>query len=66
VGGLPATEVPLREEVVPVPGIRVRFRAEAPKSLCCEPGGQVVRLKREGMVAEVPPLEIHTLLVGEY
>jgi hypothetical protein len=65
--GLPAAEVPLREEAVPVHGIRVRFRGKAPKSLRCEPGGHVVRLKREGdaTVGEVPPLEIHSMLVGE-
>src|SRR5262249_52986729 len=37
--GLPATDVPLREEVLPVHGIEVIFRGAAPKRLTCEPGG---------------------------
>ncbi len=65
--GLPAAEVPLREEVLPIHGIRVLFRGEAPKSLRCEPGGKVVPLRREGAVTvgEAPPLEVHAMLVGE-
>jgi hypothetical protein len=66
--GLPATEVPLREEVVPVAGIRVQIRKDVPKTFHCEPGGRVVQPRREGEVTivEVPPLEIHQILVGEY
>jgi hypothetical protein len=65
--GLPATEVPLREEVVPVAGIRVQFRKDVPKTFHCEPGGRVVQPRREGesTIVEVPPLEIHQVLVGE-
>jgi hypothetical protein len=39
-----------------------------PRSLHLEPGGRAVELKREKgvAVAEVPPLELHALLVGEY
>src|SRR5439155_11106425 len=43
--GLPAMDVPLREEVVPIHGIQVRFERDAPRSLRCEPGGQVIRLR---------------------
>ena len=40
--GLPASEAPLREETVPVGGIEVRFRKDAPKTLRMEPGGERV------------------------
>src|SRR5205085_6811945 len=66
--GLPAAEVPLREETVPVPGIRVRFERDLPARVHLEPGGQELPLRRDGPAAyvEVPPLEIHALVVGEY
>ena len=66
--GLPASEVPLREEALPVHGIEVRFRGAAPKKLLCEPGGRAVKLRREQgeTVVELPPLEIHTMLVGDW
>ena len=66
--GLPAADVPLREEVVPVHGIEVRCRADVPRTFLCEPGGRAVKVRREKgeTVVEVPPLEIHSLLVGEY
>ncbi|HZY90878.1 MAG TPA: hypothetical protein VFE78_39000 [Gemmataceae bacterium] len=66
--GLPAAEVPLREEVVPVHGIEVRFHRDAPKRFRCEPGGRAVEEAKEGdaVVVRVPPLEVHALLAGEY
>jgi hypothetical protein len=65
--GLPAAEVPLREEVLPVHGVTVRFRGDAPKTFRWEPDGRALAAKRAGDVTEVevPPLEIHGLLVGE-
>ncbi|HLN27227.1 MAG TPA: alpha-amylase family protein [Gemmataceae bacterium] len=66
--GLPAMDVPLREEVVPIHDIEVRFSKDAPKSFHLEPGSQPVKARREGEVAVVlvPRLEIHTILVGEF
>jgi Trehalose utilisation len=66
--GLPASEVPLREEVVPIHGIEVRIHKEAPKRFRCEPGGKVIEARQDGgdVVVAMPPLEIHTMLVGEY
>src|SRR5205807_5165993 len=66
--GLPAMDVPLREEVVPVHGIEVRFIGEAPKSFHLEPGNRAPRVRRDGTatVVEVPRLDIHTILVGEF
>jgi hypothetical protein len=66
--GLPATDVPLREEVVAVHGIRVRVEGDVPKSFHIEPGNLSPRVQRNdnATVVELPPLEIHALLVGEY
>jgi hypothetical protein len=66
--GLPATDVPLREETIPIHGIRVRFEPDAPRSFHVEPGGLVPKTRREegAVVVEVPPLERHVLLVGEF
>jgi hypothetical protein len=65
--GLPAAEVPLREEIVPVGGIRVRFAGPAPRKFRVEPGGFIPQTRREGKetVVELPPLEIHAMLVAE-
>ncbi len=66
--GLPATDVPLREEVVPVHDVEVWFHRDAPQRFRCEPGGRPVRVRQEGQstVVRLPPLDIHALLVGEY
>jgi hypothetical protein len=65
--GLPATDVPLREEVVPIHGIEVRFGKDAPKRFHLEPGNRDVEVRRDGgaAVVKLPPLEIHAMLVGE-
>ncbi|HZT81757.1 MAG TPA: hypothetical protein VFA26_16140 [Gemmataceae bacterium] len=66
--GLPAADVPLREEVVPVHGIEVVFRKGAPKRFRWEPAGREVEARKDGQatVVPVPPLEIHAMLVGEH
>ncbi len=65
--GLPASDVPLREEVIPIHGIEVVFHGAAPRKLVCQPGGRAVQARRRGKdtVAQLPPLEVHFLLVGE-
>ena len=65
--GLPAAEVPLREESLPVHGIKVRFREKAPKRFRVEPGGLAVQVRKEGgeTVVELTPLDLHAMLVGE-
>jgi hypothetical protein len=65
--GAPAAEVPLREEAVPVHGIRVRFAGDIPSRCHLEPGGTELRVVREGAdaVVTVPPLAIHAMVVGE-
>jgi len=65
--GLPASEVPLREEVVPIHGVKVRFADDAPKRFVCQPGDRPVTVTRDGAatVVELPPLDVHAMLVGE-
>jgi hypothetical protein len=65
--GRPDMDVPLREEIVPIPGITVRFLKDAPKSAYLEPGRRSLNSKRTatGVMVELPPLEIHAMLVGE-
>jgi hypothetical protein len=65
--GLPEAEVPLREETVPIRGIRVRFEGDVPRRVHLEPGGRELPVRREGKAGhvEVPLLEIHALVVGE-
>jgi hypothetical protein len=64
--GLPAMNVPLREEAVPVGGVRVRFRGPAPKQILLVPGEVELKGVREAeeTVVEVPPLEIHALVLA--
>lgn len=65
--GLPVMEVPLREETVPLHGIRVRFEGLAIKRFHIEPGGITPPTRREGhtLIVEVPPLALHAMLVAE-
>jgi hypothetical protein len=66
--GAPAADVPLREETVPIHGISVRFDKEVPRRFHVEPGGVEPRVRKEGeaTVVEMPPLELHAMLVGEW
>ncbi len=66
--GKPGEDVPLREETIPIHGIRVRFEGAAPSRFHVEPGGIAVEGLREGdaVVVDVPPLERHAMLIGEW
>ncbi len=66
--GLPASDVPLREEIVPIHGVRVRFRRDVPDRFHVEPGGREVKTQRDGAdtIVTLPPLEIHSMLVVEF
>jgi hypothetical protein len=65
--GLPSSEVPLREETIPIHGIAITVRGGAGKSAICEPGGRAVTLTPVGDATriDVPPLELHSILVIE-
>ncbi len=66
--GLPAADVPLREETIPIHGIAVRFERDVPKRFHVEPGGAEPRVRKDGSatVVELPPLELHAMLIGEW
>jgi len=66
--GLPVAEVPLREETIPIHGIRVRFEKDVPKRFHVEPGGVEPTVTKDGTatLVELPPLDLHALLVGEW
>lgn len=66
--GLPAADVPLREEVIPVHGIEVTFAKDPPRRFRVEPGGRTVTVRPDGesVVVSCPPLDIHMVLVAEY
>jgi hypothetical protein len=65
--GLPAMDVPLREETVPIHGIRVEFRSGNFTRFHLEPGNIPIEAQRAGETATLtlPPLEIHAMLVAE-
>lgn len=65
--GLPANEVPLREESILVHGIQIDFQGLTIRRVHAEPVGKTLPLIRneKGMTIEVPPLDIHTLIVVE-
>jgi hypothetical protein len=66
--GLPTADVPLREEVVPIHGIEVRFSGDAPTSVHWEPGDRVLTPHKDETVSRVsvPPLEVHAMLVAKW
>ena len=65
--GAQENDVPLREEVVPVAGIKVAFRDFKPVRVHLEPEGVELTMRQEGdlTVVDVPPLAVHSMVVGE-
>lgn len=65
--GHPEVDVPLREEVVPVGGIKVRFHNTSPKRVHLEPEGVELTSEQKGEWTEVsvPPLGVHSMVVAE-
>lgn len=66
--GLPETDVPLREEVVPVGGIKVRFHELTPKRIHLEPEGIELTIvqSENGLEVSIPPVAVHSLVVAEF
>jgi hypothetical protein len=66
--GQPASDVPLREETIPIHGLRLSLSGPAPRRFHVEPGGIEPTLRREAdlTVIDLPPLELHAMLVGEW
>lgn len=65
--GQPGQDVPLREEVVPIHGIKIRLADTKPGRIHVEPGGVEPAVRRVGdeRVVEMPPLAIHAMLIVE-
>lgn len=62
--GLPAVDVQLREETVPIHGIKVTLRNRSFDHAIVEPGHVVPKvLDADDPVLELPPLDIHQMLV---
>lgn len=66
--GLPETDVPLREEIVPVGGIKVLLHKLAPKRVHLEPEGIELAPVHLGdwTAVSVPPLAVHSMVVVEF
>ena len=66
--GLPAMDVPLREETLPIAGIRVLLHGAVPRSVRWEPEGKPLPTRRDGdaTTIDLPPLEIHSMLLADY
>jgi len=65
--GHPAEEVPLREEVLPIHDIRIRFHRRDIKSIHLEPGAFPLEMVKvdKGIEVRVPKLAIHSMVVAE-
>jgi hypothetical protein len=65
--GLPAAEVPLREEAIPIAGIQLRFDRDAPARVHLEPGNRELPLQGQAVrFVEIPRLERQAIVVAEY
>lgn len=66
--GLPETDVPLREEIIPVSGIEVRLHKVIPKRIHLEPEGiELTAVPIEsGLEVSIPPLAVHSMVVMEF
>ena len=66
--GLGTDDVPLREETLPIDGIRVTFRPGAVRGrVTLEPAGVVLAVEEtaDGPTVTVPRLEVHAMVVAE-
>jgi hypothetical protein len=65
--GHPAEEVPLREEVVPIHDIKVKFRGYKVRSVRVEPGAEGIQGVRldDGIEVTVSKLTVHSMVVAE-
>ncbi|MEX2187421.1 MAG: alpha-amylase family protein [Pirellulales bacterium] len=65
--GFPGTDVPLREESVPIHDMQVTVRGLPFSRWSVEPGNVSPRVETNGNTATIhlPPLEVHAILVGD-
>jgi hypothetical protein len=67
--GLPANDVPLREETLPIHDIRVAFRgSDLPRRFHFQPDGIAIepRASDDGIELTLPRLDLHAMLVAEF
>ena len=64
--GQPGLDVPVREEVVPIAGIRVLFRGSNVRDVTLEPENIPLQARQtpEGIEVTVPTLGLHSMVVG--
>jgi hypothetical protein len=65
---LPNDDVPLREESLPIHGLRVTFGKQyRPRGIRLEPGGRVLQPRRvpAGLEVTVPRLDVHSMVVAD-
>jgi hypothetical protein len=65
---LPNDDIPLREEVVPIPDIRITLSSEYRLTrVHLKPGGQELRvgITPAGSTVVVPRLDVHAMVAGE-
>lgn len=64
--GQPGTDVPLREEVLPIHDVRVRFARGAPRRCWLQPEGKELPVRQAGAHWEVmvPRLDVHSMVVA--
>jgi hypothetical protein len=65
--GLPSVEVPLREETIPISGIRLKLANTEFQRFFLEPGHVPLPVSGSGEVTtvDIPRLELHAIVVGE-
>jgi hypothetical protein len=66
--GLPTSEVPLREEIVPISGIALELPGPRPSRVTLQPQNRAVAVesKADRHILNLPPLELHDLVVIEW
>jgi hypothetical protein len=64
---LPNDDVPLREETIPISGIKLRFNESNITGFHLEPEGLPLKPKKVGgaLEVEVPPVAIHEMVVAD-
>ncbi|MEI6913621.1 MAG: hypothetical protein WCL39_00655 [Armatimonadota bacterium] len=63
----PDDDTPLREESIPISGIKVRFKGYKITSFHLEPQGTTLKARKtaDGMEVTVPKLDVHTMVIAE-
>jgi hypothetical protein len=66
--GMPADDVPLREESIPIAGAKLRLHGYAVKQVRHEPAGTVLSSRaaaNDAIEIDVPTFDVHAMIVVE-